>query len=87
MPTNTQSLDNNDNPYVISELTKKGLKSIGFTTDPVLPSKFISDINMTNSPTNLVVKNWFQALGSLPQNIVKNEDILKEFQAMFNESM
>lgn len=51
--------------------------------DFVFPERYISDISMSNSPSNLVVKNWIYAIGNLNHfsetSNLKFKEILKKY--------
>lgn len=43
--------------------------------DLVFPERFISDINMSNCPSNLVVKNWVYAIGNVGFSVNDNAQV------------
>ncbi|KAM7347370.1 hybrid male rescue isoform 2-T2 [Cochliomyia hominivorax] len=45
------------------------------SSDLVFPERFISDISMSNSPSNLVVKNWVYALGNVGGSACDNAHV------------
>lgn len=56
-------------------------QSLESSSDYVFPERFISEINMTNNPSYLVVKNWIYALSNRTVNDsvkVKLHEILKK---------
>ncbi|TMW40030.1 hypothetical protein DOY81_014889, partial [Sarcophaga bullata] len=60
----------------------QSLDSASTCSDYVFPERFIPDISMTNSPSNLVVKNWIYAFGNRNLNDTvkgKLQKVLKKY--------
>lgn len=56
-------------------------------TDLVFPERFISDISMSNCPSNLVVKNWVYAMGNVSTTFDNSQTKLKAILSKYIDNV
>lgn len=69
----------------ITETSRNALRNAGFTTQGMIPKRYIPDINMTNAPSKLVVKNWLHALAKLPSSVRQSLATENDFKRLLEK--